>query len=224
MYKSESKSPTLSIRTDYSQKRRRNKINRVKNSLVNEKKKFNLTTNNFYNPNYKTNIIEYKEINQTPNYIKDPWSVILSKTSKEGQNIIPNGRRNKSNFMINEYFHNYGQKKHFKESSNYDYTAKTQITTLPGGVKRNKYEIKDDMYFRKPYNESRLYKMIHDYNIDVNYEKNYNPITQGYNVNCFPTKQRFYGSYKRGMKDHDIFNTNFNRYYKNDYNDCFYRK
>ena len=40
MYKSESKSPTLSIRTDYSQKRRRNKINRVKNSLVDEKKKF----------------------------------------------------------------------------------------------------------------------------------------------------------------------------------------
>ena len=224
MYKSESKSPTLSIRTDYSQKRRRNKINRVKNSLADEKKNFNLTTNNFYSPNYKKNIIEYKEINEKPNYIKDPWSTILSKTSKEGQNIIPNGRKNKSNFMINEYFHNHGQKRHFKESSNYDYTTKTQITTLPGGVKRNKYEIKDDMYFRKPYNESRLYKMIHDYNIDVNYEKNYNPITQGYNVNCFPTKQRFYGSYKRGMKDHDIFNTNFNRYYKNDYNDCFYRK
>ena len=80
------------------------------------------------------------------------------------------------------------------------------------------------MYFRKPYNESRLYKMIHDYNYNVNYDQNYNPITPGYNINCFPIRQRFQGSYKRGMKDHDIFNTNFNRKYKKGFNDCLFRK
>lgn len=225
-YKSESKSPTLSIRTDYSQKRKRkNKINRVKNSsAINNNTNYNVSTNNYNNNNnHFTNIYEYNEINKKPNYIKDPWSKMLEKTSKEGQNIMPNNRKNISNFSLNEHFQNYGQRKHFKESSNYDYTTKTQITTLPGGVKRNKYEIKDDMYFRKPYNESRLYKMIHDYNIDVNYEQNYDPITQGYNVNCFPIRQRFYGSYKR-IKDHDIFNTNFNRKYQNEFNDCFCRK
>ena len=115
-------------------------------------------------------------------------------------------------------------KKHFKESNNYDYTTKTQITTLPGGIKRNKYEIKDDMYFRKPYNESRLFKMVHDYNSNINYEKDYDPITQGYNVNCFPTRQRYYGSYKRGVNDHDIFNIKFNMDYENGFNDCYYRK
>ena len=30
-----------------------------------------------------------------------------------------------------------------------DYNNKTQITSLPGGVKRNKYEIKDNVNFRK---------------------------------------------------------------------------
>ena len=68
---------------------------------------------------------KYEELNEKSNYIKDPWSAILSKTSKEGQNVFPNGKKNKSNFMINEHFHNYGEKKHFKESSNYEYTTKT---------------------------------------------------------------------------------------------------
>ena len=90
----------------------------------------------------------------------------------------------------------------------------TQITTLPGGIKRNKYEIKDDMYFRKPFNESRMYKMIHDFNSDLNYKDNYNPITQGYNINEFPIYERYYGSYKKGIKDHDIFNAKFYQKYQ----------
>jgi hypothetical protein len=80
---------------------------------------------------------------------------------------------------------------------------------LPGGVKRNKYEIKDDYYFQKPYNYSRLFKSVYDYNSNINFEENYDPITQGYNVNTFPTKERYYGSYKRGVKDNDIFNSKF---------------
>ena len=219
MHSPESKSPTSSIRTDYSQKRGRRKINRVNSQNSNCKTNYNLSPNNF-----NTNIINYynkKEKIRKPYYINSPWSNILSKTSNEGKNQIPNPKSYKSNnILANEHFHNYDEKRYFKESSNYDYTTKTQITTLPGGVKRNKYEIKDDMYFRKPYNESRLYKMVHDFNCNIDYDKNYDPITQGYNVNCFPTKQRFFGSYKRGMKDHDIFNTNYNSNYYIGFNDC----
>ena len=220
MYRAKTKSP--SIRTDYSQKRKRNKINRVTPPTLNCKLNYNLSSKNFH----KTKSSNYKLMNQNTNIIHDPWSDILLKTSKEEHyEIMPNPKRYQTNISIgNNHFHNFGQKKHFKESSNYDYVTKTQITTLPGGVKRNKYEIKDDMYFRKPYNQSRLYKMIHDYNFNINYEQNYDPITQGYNVNCFPTKQRFYGSYKRGMKDHDIFNTNYRDYNQNGFNYHLYGK
>ena len=178
----------------------------------------NLNINNYTN--------NYKDIIKMPYTMNGAWSSLMTRTSKEGQNMIkPNPKRYKNNIVEDEHLHNYGEKRHFKESSNYDYTTKTQITTLPGGIKRNKFEIKDDMYFRKPYNESRIYKMIHDYNCNINYEQNYDPITQGYNVNCFPIHQRFYGSYKRGMNDHDIFN--INKKNNNNYNrfDCrFYRK
>jgi len=225
MYKNETKRSNISIRTDYSQKRRKNKILRPNSSDTKNYNNYLLTKNT---KNYYTNNINnYKnrEIEKKPNYIKDPWSEILTKTSKEDKyEIKPNPKRYESNHILSSDHYYNGEKKHFKESSNYDYTTKTQITTLPGGVKRNKYEIKDDMYFGKPYNESRLYKMIHDYNYNVNYDQNYNPITQGYNINCFPIRQRFQGSYKRGMKDHDIFNTNFNRKYTKGSNDCLFRK
>jgi hypothetical protein len=220
MYKSQSISPTKSIRTNYSQKRCRSKINRVKSKAPS-----NLNINNYYMNN--ANKYKYKDITEKPYPMNGAWSTMMSKTSKEGQNMIkPNPKRYESNINADVFFDNNGEKRHFKESTNYDYTTKTQITTLPGGVKRSKYEIKDDMYFRKPYNESRLYKMIRDYNCDINYEQNYEPITQGYNVNCFPIHQRFYGSYKRGMKNHDIFNINHNSKNNNykGYDCLFYRK
>lgn len=223
MYRSESKSPNLSLRTNYSHKRRRNKLKRIDSSTNNTQKNYNLTLNHFNKPN---NTLHYAEIEKYPKIVKDPWSTILAKTSDEGHNramISPKRYKDNNILSINPY-HNMGEKKHFKESYNYDYTTKTQITTLPGGVKRNRYEIKDDFYFRKPYNESRLYKMIHDFNSNINYEQNYDPITQGYNVNCFPTYQRFYGSYKRGVIDHDIFNTNYYNYNDKGFNYRFYGK
>ena len=205
MYKSEPKSPTYAIRTCYSQKKKRGKISRVKSPDLNNNNDIYSNSNNDNNNNY------YRVINGDQNYkyIIDPWSALYSKQTKDREmNIKP--RKNKNNISSNSYLNNNGEKRHFMKSSNYDLSTKTQITTLPGGVKRNKYEIKDDMYFKKPYNQSRLYKMINDYNLDLNNDHYYDPITQGYNVNIFPTQQRFYGSYKRGMKDHDIFNTNFN--------------
>lgn len=219
-YRPDSQSPNLSVRTNYS--KRKNKINRVKTPSSNKRINYNLNENNYYkanNINNDNDIYNYESINKKPYLNNSNWTGMLIKASKDEQDHIKRKPNNyQSNVLSRDYYDNNGEKRHFKESSNYDYTTKTQITTLPGGVKRNKYEIKDDLYIRKPYNESRLYKMVRDYNCDISYEKDYAPITQGYNVNSFPTKQRFLGSFKR-MKDHDIFNTNFqNENHKNIYN------
>ncbi len=152
--------------------------------------------------------------NRCYNKMKEPWSALISKTSKEGQNKISNNPNFQSNILNSNLYNNNEEKNHFKKSNNYEMGTTTQITTLPGGIKRNKYEIKDDMYFRKPFNESRMYKMIHDFNSDLNYKDNYNPITQGYNINEFPIYERYYGSYKKGIKDHDIFNAKFYQKYQ----------
>ena len=182
-----------SIRTEYGKNRfnKKNRINRVKSPEIEKR--------NYYN--------------NKPNHVKDSWSNLISKTSKEGQNKPPRNSDNNTNiFNSNSYYNK--EKNHFKKSNNYKMGTTTQITTLPGGVKRNMYEINDDMYFKKPFNESRMYKMIHDFNADLNYKDNYNPITQGYNVNEFPRYQRYLGSYRRDVQDHDIFNTNFYNKYK----------
>ena len=182
-----------SIRTEYGKNRfnKKNHINRVKSPEIEKR--------NYYN--------------NKPNHVKDSWSNLISKTSKEGQNKPPRNSDNNTNiFNSNSYYNK--EKNHFKKSNNYEMGTTTQITTLPGGVKRNMYEINDDMYFKKPFNESRMYKMIHDFNADLNYKDNYNPITQGYNVNEFPRYQRYLGSYRRDVQDHDIFNTNFYNKYK----------
>ena len=182
-----------SIRTEYGKNRfnKKNLINRVKSPEIEKR--------NYYN--------------NKPNHVKDSWSNLISKTSKEGQNKPPRNSDNNTNiFNSNSYYNK--EKNHFKKSNNYEMGTTTQITTLPGGVKRNMYEINDDMYFKKPFNESRMYKMIHDFNADLNYKDNYNPITQGYNVNEFPRYQRYLGSYRRDVQDHDIFNTNFYNKYK----------
>ena len=127
---------------------------------------------------------------------------MISKTSKEGQNKVSRNLENNNN-IFNSYPYYNTEKNHFKKSNNYEMGTTTQITTLPGCVKRNMYEINDDMYFKKPFNESRMYKMIHDFNADLNYKDNYNPITQGYNVNEFPKQQRYYGSYRKDVNDHE---------------------
>ncbi len=182
-----------SVRTEYGKNKfnKKNRINRVK-SPESEKR-----------INYDNNKIKN---------VKDAWSNMISKTSKEGQNKVSNNPKYQS--QIFSSYPSYHEKNHFKKSNNYDMSTTTQITTLPGGVKRNMHEIKDDMYFRKPFNESRMYKMIHDFNSDLNYEDNYNPITQGYNVNEFPNYQRYFGSYRKNVNDHDIFNTDFYNKYK----------
>ena len=231
-YDSNSKSPL--IRTNYSH--RKTGMNRVQTPVSNKRINYDIkesTYNSNYNNNdnkynyYNSKYNEYEINKRKANVNKGNWGEMLSRTSKEGRDQVTSYPNNYESGVLARNHYNYdGEKRHFKESSNYDYTIKTQITTLPGGVKRNKYEIKDDMYFRKPYNESRLYKMVRDYNCNLNYEKDYDPITQGYNVNTFPIYQRFYGSYKR-MKDHDIFNSkklNEHDEYSDNHSYRFYRK
>ena len=198
MYKYENKKINISVKTDY-KNRRKNKIFEKENS----KKYKNINAN-------EPNINNYKERNKCNKYQKDTWGSIISRTSKEGQNeILLNSKTYRSNIIPIDNYNIYEEKKHFKPSNNYDYFNKTQITTLPGGVKRNCYEINDNYFFKKPYNYSRLFKSVYDYNSNINFEQNYTPITQGHNINSFPTKQRYYGSYRRGVEDHDIFNNKF---------------
>ena len=184
-----------SIRTEYCKNKfsQKNHINRVKSPQIAKRSLKN---------------------NTHMTHVKDSWSNMISKTSKEGQNKVSNNPSFQSNILNSNPYFNPKRKNHFKKSYNYEMGTTTQITTLPGGVKRNMYEIKDDKYFPKRFNQSRMYKMIHDFNSDINFEENYNPITQGYNVNKFPNYQRYYGSYRKGVEDHDIFNTNFYHKYK----------
>jgi hypothetical protein len=199
MYKSEPNNIDISVKTDYNKRRK---------YLLNNKNNHNY--NSFYRND--DNINNNHTNNRYKNKIKNDciWSDMQLRTSKEGQDkLISNSKTYHSNMLPVNNYNNLGEKKHFKESDNYDYSVTTQITTLPGGIKRNKYEIKDDYIFPKPYNYSRLYKQVYDYNSNIKYDYHYDPITQGYNVNSFPTKQRYYGSYKRGVQDHDIFNKNF---------------
>ena len=188
---SENKNP--SIRTEYGKNKhnKKNPINRIKSPQIKKRVEYN---------------------NRNMNHVKDSWSNMISRTSKEGQNKVSNNPSFQSNILSSNPYFNPEIKNHFKKSNNYEMSTTTQITTLPGGVKRN--IIKDDMYLKKPFNESRMYKMIHDYNSDINYKDNYNPITQGYNVNEFPSYERYYGSFRKGVKDHDIFNAKIYNKYK----------
>lgn len=136
----------------------------------------------------------------------ETWGGFLSKTSAEGHNKKAlNSKTYQSNVFPDENCNDENERRHFKASNFIDYGTKTQITTLPGGVKRGHFEIKDDVNFKINNSESRLYKLIHDYNNDLTYDDAH-PIGQGYNENTFPVNERFHGSYKRGVIDHDIFN------------------
>ena len=203
MLQSQNRNKNIAIKTDYN-KRRRNKNNRYFSNSNMNRDELNINKCNINKTNYLYN-------NNDKQFSKERESQIInSKLYKK--RMIP----------LFIYNNNFGERRHYKEINNYnDYITTTQITTLPGGIKRNKYEIKDDYYFPKPYNYSRLFKSVYDYNSNINFEQNYDPITQGYNINSFPTKERYYGSYKRGVQDNDIFNSKFYNKYKYLYNNFY---
>lgn len=137
----------------------------------------------------------------------DTWGALISRTSSEGLNKpVHNSQTYKSSIFPNgNIYRDDTEKRMLKRAYFSDYNNKTQITSLPGGVKRNKYEIKDNANFMKKNNYSFYYKLLHDYDLNVNYDSP-TPILQGYNVNKFPVRERYYGSYQKGVINHDIFN------------------
>ena len=91
-----------------------------------------------------------------------------------------------------------------------DYTNKIQIAILPDGVKRNKYDNKDNkddkdnMNLRVKKSKDFLYKMLYDFDLDVDYNK-HNPILQGFNKNSFPVKKKYNGIHLKGLINHNNF-------------------
>ena len=137
----------------------------------------------------------------------DTWDAMISRTSPivkpKRINYI---KTNLSNVFPNNNYFPESERRLVKNTPLFsEYNIKTQITTLPGGVKREKNFIRDDVFVNKKSKESHLIKMINEFNSNVSYDQA-EPIGQGYNVNCFPVKERYYGSYKKGVVENDLFN------------------
>lgn len=165
-------------------------------------------------PNTKRVIdINYREKLPEPEKVakeSGAWDNLMGKTSGE-ESILSKNKRisNSKTFISNIFpetkFNKDEETRHIKKATYTDHLHKTQITTLPGGVKMDKYNIKDDMYFNNNNTTAHLYKMIRDFNSDLDY-KRANPIKPGDCINIFPTYERYLGSYKRFEKNNDIFN------------------
>ena len=147
-----------------------------------------------------------KHINND-NTPKDDWAEMLYHPSNNSlypkNNKVSNSKTYQSNVFPNEN-DPIDNVRHVKLTKYSDRLHKTQITTLPGCVKRGKYDIKDDKKFNVKNSESYLYKMEHDFSSNVHF----GPLTKEEEEieNHFPIEQRYQGSYQRGVKDNDIFN------------------
>ena len=193
IYNNQSEEPYVSSNrySEYSYNTRKNEYEntkRVINSNYQELPKFKRQLNNYNTP-------------------KDDWDEMLHHPTenKDLANKIINSKTFESNiFPIDDT--PIDKVRHSKETKYSDRLHKTQITTLPGCIKRGKFDIKDDKYFVKKNNESYLYKVEHDFNSNVHFgplSKKEEKIEM-----YFPVKQRYQGSYQRGVKDNDIFNLN----------------
>ena len=156
-----------------------------------------------------------KHINND-NTPKDDWAEMLYHPSYNSQ-YYNNQRISNSKTFQSKVFPNENEPlekiRHNGETKYSDRMYKTQITTLPGCVKRGKYDIKDDKKFNFKNSESYIYKMEHDFSSNVHF----GPLTkEEEEINKFPLQQRYHGSYQRGVKDNDIFNLKMNK--ENRYN------
>jgi hypothetical protein len=180
--------------------------NRYSEYSYNTRKNEYENTKRVINSNYQE-IPKYKRQLNNYNRPKDDWAEMLHHPTenKDLANRIINSKTFESNiFPIDDT--PIDKVRHSKETKYSDRLHKTQITTLPGCVKRGKFDIKDDKYFGKKNNESYLYKVEHDFNSNVHF----GPLSQKEEKveMYFPVKQRYQGSYQRGVKDNDIFNLN----------------
>jgi hypothetical protein len=185
------------------------------------KNKINHNNNNFY----KTKSIGCQTINyisfnrkfvnsrnnnnklfKNKSIINDSSQASLSLTStKDINQKFPNSKTYKRYIYPYKIFHNIIIDKAILQKTDFsDYTNKTQIAILPDGVKRNKYDNKDNMNFRVKKSKDFLYKMLHDFDLDVDYNK-HNPILQGFNKNSFPVKKKYNGIHLKRIINHNNF-------------------
>ena len=172
-------------------------------------------TKRVINSNYQEPRPYKKQLNNY-NAPKDNWAEMLYHPT-ENKNLAKKVINSKT-FQSNIFQRNEDSSditRHTKETKFSDRLHKTQITTLPGCVKRGKNDIKDDKYFMMRNTESYLYKVEHDFNSNLNF----GPLTKEEEKvqNYFPVKQRYQGSYHRGVKDNDIFNLNENEERNNNF-------
>ena len=181
----------------------------------NQRKNESENTKRVINSNYQE-LPKYKKQLNNYNTPKDDWAEMLyhPTENKNLSNKIINSKTFESNiFPIDDT--PIDKIRHSKETKYSDRLHKTQITTLPGCVKRGKFDIKDDKYFLNKNNASYLYKVEHDFNSNVHF----GPLTKKEEkvAMFFPVKQRYQGSYQRGVKDNDIFNLNNEEEKQNSY-------
>jgi hypothetical protein len=187
----------------------------IYSSIYNGNKNENENTKRVINSNYQDPPRYKKQLNNY-NTPKDEWNEMLYHPT-ENRDLayrIVNSKTFESNiFPIDET--PIDKIRHIKETKYSDRLHKTQITTLPGCIKRGKYDIKDDKYFGIKNTESYLYKVEYDYNSNLHF----GPLSKEekkIDMN-FPVKQRYQGSYHRGVKDNDIFNLNNEEEKQNNY-------
>lgn len=191
-YPSEENESTKQRNYDYSKKSLYPNTKRVIDTNYQDAPKIQKHINNDYTP-------------------KDDWAEMLchpSNNSLYSKKRISNSKTFQSNVFPNEN-DPVEKVRHNKETKFSDRLHKTQITTLPGCVKRGKYDIKDDKNFNVRNSESYLYKMERDFSSNVHF----GPLTKEEEEieNHFPIEQRYQGSYQRGVKDNDIFNLKMNK-------------
>jgi len=144
------------------------------------------------------------------------WNNLILRTSRENRIIGNKPRLSNPKVFRSSVFQNYNSenKRHRKKTPFTEYLYKTQIYSLPGGVKRNKNKIKDDLKNIEIFNYAHIRKLDKDFN-SVNIKKD----------NPFENKSRFMGGYgnKNKLKSNLFHNlaitTNYNnrRSYKNIY-------
>ena len=182
------------------------------------KKSLYPNTKRVLDTNYQEAPKMLKHINND-NTPKDDWAEMLchpSTNPMHSKRRISNSKTFQSNVFPSDN-DPVDPIRHNKPAKYSDMLHKTQITTLPGCVKRGKYDIKDDKKFNMKNTESYLYKMERDFSSNVCF----GPLTKEEEeaVNNFPIEQRYQGSYQRGVKDNDIFNLKMNKENDNPYGD-----
>ena len=137
----------------------------------------------------------------------DSWASLLLRSNENLKRKSPNSKTFQSNFFPYNNIHSIIiDKRILKKTAFSNYNSNNNKTTLSGGDKKNKNDIKDNMNARVKKSQAYLYKMLNEYDLCVDYNKP-NPFLKGLNINLFQTNKRYYG-YQKGVVNHHIFRLN----------------